>query len=582
MNRFHAKMYESSSWAIPLRPMQLFNIWLLGSLVLSSHAEPSCDTEGMSFIQMPKQEDGHADHQKWLTRSKIGGNTSSQAFFLPFNSRFQSEHPQDRKVPMPTRIAKEWKSERDLAMVGPVKKLLWTPVENLTYELLFFSAIPTFGKDGNFIALLHDLWTDSNPEDFFQALKQYPLYCSGANGAHKSPLHVYSWEHGERGTQVSVNFRCNWPSKERHQDSFEVFLEDAHGKAIGSLRAEHNRSLFNKTYGTMACVREIFCTNQSNAPLKLLPEWMEFHAMHGIDHFLVYTFDDTDPGFEAVMTPYIDSGLATRIHFHQYPERHVRHHRQMVDCLFRAKSRAKWLMPTVDTDEFLHVDPQIYKGKKVPQNYLGSAWDAVLDHFQAKKKEVHSMNFEFYRFSRSKRNAVEISSTLREAKNNKNNEGRMKYVVNVQNVHGVWVHFPTNWEEGTYEINLPKDLIYGNHYRYEDHIMYGENDTTATIEDLSLAADVQPLEEALQKRFGEETSKFLERLSYVKPKTDVDIRLHRSKSRHNKLDPVDEFTFQQDDDRKAAAAARGDNVGGAALFKEEKKLAKLITAFYSD
>ena len=30
--------------------------------------------------------------------------------------------------------------------------------------------------------------------------------------------------------------------------------------------------------------------------------------------------------------------------------------------LFRAKSRAKWLMPTVDTDEYLHVDPQVYKG----------------------------------------------------------------------------------------------------------------------------------------------------------------------------------------------------------------------------
>ena len=66
-------------------------------------------------------------------------------------------------------------------------------------------------------------------------------------------------------------------------------------------------------------------------------------------------------------------------------------------------------------------------------------------------------------------------------------------------------------------------------------------------------------------------------------------------------DPIDEYTFQQDDDRKAAvpsaaeiprwkprpcrgkihrteAAARGDNVGGAALFKEEKKLSKQLGA----
>ena len=44
---------------------------------------------------------------------------------------------------------------------------------------------------------------------------RYPLYCSGAHGAHKSPLHVYSWEHGERGTQVSVTLafrkkKCQW------------------------------------------------------------------------------------------------------------------------------------------------------------------------------------------------------------------------------------------------------------------------------------------------------------------------------------------------------------------------------------
>ena len=31
--------------------------------------------------------------------------------------------------------------------------------------------------------------------------------------------------------------------------------------------------------------------------------------------------------------------------------------------LFRAKNRATWLMPTIDTDEYLHVDPKVFKGE---------------------------------------------------------------------------------------------------------------------------------------------------------------------------------------------------------------------------
>ena len=46
------------------------------------------------------------------------------------------------------------------------------------------------------------------------------------------------------------------------------------GMVIGSYRPPESmvQRWPGESRGTMACVREIFCTNQSNAPLKLLPD----------------------------------------------------------------------------------------------------------------------------------------------------------------------------------------------------------------------------------------------------------------------------------------------------------------------
>ena len=48
-------------------------------------------------------------------------------------------------------------------------------------------------------------------------------------------------------------------------------------------------------------------------------EWLEFNNLHGVDHFFVYTFHGTDAVAEDVLQPYLQSGLATRIHFQHYP-----------------------------------------------------------------------------------------------------------------------------------------------------------------------------------------------------------------------------------------------------------------------
>ena len=109
---------------------------------------------------------------------------------------------------------------------------------------------------------------------------------------------------------------------------------------------------------------------------------IEFHAMHGIGHFFMYTFGHLDSVYESLLTPYMEAGLATRIHFQKRPEFHrLRHYWSINDCLYRAKSHAKWVLPTVDQDEYFRVtEPKLFPGGQVPENYLRDVWDAIVKY----------------------------------------------------------------------------------------------------------------------------------------------------------------------------------------------------------
>ena len=81
-----------------------------------------------------------------------------------------------------------------------------------------------------------------------------------------------------------------------------------------------------RKFDTVACVRDIFVdTNPRHlgesfsGPFKQLVEWLEFNHMHGIDHFFFYTFHGTEDAAKEIMTPYMNDGLASRIHFEHYP-----------------------------------------------------------------------------------------------------------------------------------------------------------------------------------------------------------------------------------------------------------------------
>ncbi|CAK9093235.1 Hypothetical protein SCF082_LOCUS43858, partial [Durusdinium trenchii] len=50
-------------------------------------------------------------------------------------------------------------------------------------------------------------------------------------------------------------------------------------------------------YRSAACVRDVFFNNESsfNHAYKMLPEWLEYSRLHGIEHFFMYTFGEVDP-----------------------------------------------------------------------------------------------------------------------------------------------------------------------------------------------------------------------------------------------------------------------------------------------
>ncbi|CAK9086065.1 Hypothetical protein (Fragment), partial [Durusdinium trenchii] len=255
------------------------------------------------------------------------------------------------------------------------QEIVWKIAKDINYTLQIFSIVPTFGADGNYIALLHDFdpvlanYTD-----------EYALYCSDASGLHKTQLRVYG---KETGIRLSLILKCDWPEEQSELENFEVFLENDEGKVLGKVSVNHNKP--SAKHQSVACVRDIFALQEASETLayKHFVEWLEFHLYHGMDHFFVYTFGTVDDVYEEILKPYLLAGAATRIHFKTRPDFHrLRHYWSMTDCLYRSKNHATWVMPSVDQDEYFRVTgpSELFGDTSVPQNYFRTVWDAIVRH----------------------------------------------------------------------------------------------------------------------------------------------------------------------------------------------------------
>ena len=83
---------------------------------------------------------------------------------------------------------------------------------------------------------------------------------------------------------------------------------------------------------------------------RYLAEWIEFHLLMGVEHFVLYD-NDSEDGPEAVLGPYIDAGLVTLVpwphSFEEFAQIKAYNH-----CLETFGARFRWIA-MIDVDEFL-------------------------------------------------------------------------------------------------------------------------------------------------------------------------------------------------------------------------------------
>ena len=452
--------------------------------------------------------------------------SSTEAFEV--NTLFQIKHPGDSL----------WKTSRDLAYIDPPQNFTLGPLGN-EMKFTIISAVPTFGPQGNYIALIlnHNIISvdPDHPsaayaDDWYVKLRDYVqrnlLFCAGPNGSHVANL------------RLKGHLLCDWPTEDSHQETFEVSILDVSGTTLGTITARQTPDLLEQ-YHTVACVRDVYWEDDNpefpfSGPFKQLVEWLEFNLLHGVDHFFIYTFAGTETASADVLMPYLNTGKASRIHFNDYPERSFDRFKNLYhDCLYRAKNHAKWLLPTVDFDEYIRMVSGDIFGGVVPENYLNSMWDAFLEHENFDRKDVQTISFDRYRFARSKKDELEISSRWRESTHQRvlhgknatdysgsDNFANPKFALNVDTVYDLWNHGASFADKGTVLLHMPDSIAVANHYRTAYGAKYDGSsmeDPMANHFDEGIFHDVPKIERALTERFGEDLQTILKRLSGKRP-----------------------------------------------------------------
>ena len=160
------------------------------------------------------------------------------------------------------------------------------------------------------------------------------------------------------------------------------------------------------------------------------------------------------------------------------------------------------------------------------QDYLKSAWDAIIKHKKEDSKKIQAIKFDRCRFARGAPEQLDISSVWRESglQEERGSHARAlpKYACNVHLAMDPHIH-STKTLPGT-TLKAERDMAIANHYRTAkgQQVEYGEKftqmpDQLASVKDEALLPSVALVEEALRKRFGEDPRKLLKRLSERRP-----------------------------------------------------------------
>jgi len=324
------------------------------------------------------------------------------------------------------------------------------------------------------------------------ALMDYELFCSGPGKSHRVRMRVLG------GELVSSHliWYCDWPQEEAHAGSYQVFFEEADETEIGHLNTSYDPMLLKK-YDNVACVTSVWPGTRG---LSELPQWLEYSLINGVDHFLVYTMTGTDERVMDIYKPYLNDGVATRVHL-EIPDRlsgdyQAEGYSTQVwlanDCLYRMKNHAKWMSPSIDVDEYVRLNQslQVQDGPRV-------SWDSIESNWKdnANNLNVHSLTFGRYNFVRAQgTDAIQISSSMREEHFGFAELGCPKYVLKPDLVNSVRIHNPTSWVAGSVGLVVPRQLAVVHHYRLTDSL-------ATAVKDPALVTEAPAVIEAIEARF---------------------------------------------------------------------------------
>eukprot|EP00438_Fugacium_kawagutii_P003095 Skav210377 [mRNA] locus=scaffold1526:93659:94511:+ [translate_table: standard] len=142
-----------------------------------------------------------------------------------------------RKKDVGVDAASTWTSSRDVAFLREPDKVTFPDGQFLH----IFSAVPSFGIDGSFIALV------MSRNSSISLARNKTMFCSGPGRSHPATVRVRR-----------SNLICLWPEEEQNQDNFEVFLEDEQNKSLGKVVASRSAEIAQGEFQTAMCVRDVF------------------------------------------------------------------------------------------------------------------------------------------------------------------------------------------------------------------------------------------------------------------------------------------------------------------------------------
>ena len=202
------------------------------------NTDGKCLNDSTALLQVASMPEGSPSEEKvkpWETFAKAS-NDSSGPFCPggPKPGQLIYDVKQETKKDEFITSMNDWNSSRDLARLWRVHNVTISP----TLSVQIFSAVPVFGKDETYIALL--LEPSNLEEKWAQYFHNFVMVCAGPDGSHKTQVKT-------RGN----TWVCPWPREELDRKQVKVLLEDENGAHHGMVVAEHDPTLLGHLIGNM-------------------------------------------------------------------------------------------------------------------------------------------------------------------------------------------------------------------------------------------------------------------------------------------------------------------------------------------